>query len=460
LGMEASRGDATMKILTSSAGVRITAMALAAAGAVALAGCENPQPTAAPEQATAAPPPGDTALMGAPNGAAPESAPPPGTAYPPPPGYGAYPPGYGHMTGPGAPGEIVAMAPIPNPPAHGWYYGHWYGAAPEHHHHRHHVWIYGGAAAVGAGQVLRHHHPHHPHPVAVAKPAHHVARSHPAPAHPAPARPAPSHVAPTHLAPSRPQPAAPVAHHPGAAAAAAGAAATAAGASQPVKPHTTVTHRHHVDEATSAAAAGGPTNVAANATDNETGNVTGTEADRYKALESSLHDAFESVAVLNVPTNMTPGQASTVTLTLPSEFGAAVQRDAGRQGLSDAAASMNLLATLSGDGYTIVPGEAQTMALTAGQPVSFQWQVTPGTAAKGPLKVDARAQVVSAGQYLNLGDKSQGDTAMAGKVVGVGLLVLIAALILGWAFRRKPARSQTVIRRPAYDQYPPPPSNV
>ena len=142
-------------------------------------------------------------------------------------------------------------------------------------------------------------------------------------------------------------------------------------------------------------------------------------------------------------------------MALPADFAATVQKDAADQGLSDAAASMNLLGTLTGDGYTITPVEAQTSALAANQAATFQWQVTPGTAAKGPLKANVRAQAVSAGQFLNLGDKVQGDSTMAGKVVGICLLVLIAALILGWAVRRKPKPAVGMVRRPAYDQYPP-----
>jgi hypothetical protein len=440
-------------ISATGAGVRFAAIALAAAGAVALAGCENPQPTAAPEQATAAPPAPDTALMGAPTTRTPDyvgpSEGPAGPGYPPPGAYGpgaappsgyapypptAYPPGYGHQTGPGAPGEIVTMAPIPNPPESGWYYGRYYGAAPEHHLRHHRFWMYGGSSYAGHG--WRHHHHRHAH-AAMA---------------PAPARPAP--VMPKRPMPAPGQPVSPVAHHPVAHHPLAAGAAAALGGAQLLKPHAPGGRHRPVDE-TSAAATGGSTNAVGNDMDNQTGNVTGSEADRYKALESTLHDAFETVAVLNVPANMTPGQAATVTLTLPAEFAAAVQRDAGQQGLSDAAAGMNLLATLSGDGYTIVPTEAQTSALTAGQPVSFQWQVTPGTGAKAPLKANVRAQVVSAGQYLNLGDKTQGDNLMIGKVVGIGLLAVIAALILAWALRRKPKVAQTTVRRPAYDQYPP-----
>ena len=52
-----------------STGARFAALALTTTGALALAACEeHPYPSAAPREATAAPPPDDSTLAGTPNG--------------------------------------------------------------------------------------------------------------------------------------------------------------------------------------------------------------------------------------------------------------------------------------------------------------------------------------------------------------------------------------------------------
>ena len=420
-----------MTIRTISTGARLATLALAAAGAMTLAACEEHGYPA--HEATAAPPPADAPLAGAPTGAegggyppttrtpeyvAPEPASPypPPTPYPPQGGYApppgpngppaGYPPGYAHANPQGAPPVIVSMAPIPNPPEHAAY--------ARRRHHRHHGWAHAytqspryrwryvyGSAPYPAAPMHRHHVMQHRHAAA-----------------------------PSHAAPTQPRPVAPP-HH-------AAAPAPATGA-QLAKPQPLDHHRHHaMNPATAAAAAGGPTAGADNATSNAMGNTvaTGSEADHYKALEQSLQGDFAGAAQLANPGHLDVGQTGVVTLTLPATFGQTVQDDAAKQGLAPALASVNLIATLAADGYTIVPSEPQTLPLTVGQPTTFQWKVTPTGLDRSAFKVSVRAQAAADNHTLALGDKSSGG-AHVGRWIGLGLLAIVALALLGWAARRR-----------------------
>ena len=403
-----------------STGARLAALALTTTGALALAACEeHPYPSAAPGQATAAPPPDNAALAGAPTG--PQGYPPPSTrtpayvpqGYPPGPGMAppgspqaGYGPGYGQRYASGAP-EIVTMAPIPNPPepAHGYRRGYGW----RHHHHYRQMRAYGPPAYAAPHR----HHLHHRHmvyaPVSHAPMMHRHAAAPPMHVHAA--APAPAKVAPAAVA--KPQLAKP----------------------QLAKPKALDHHRHHhhaTDAAAVAAATGGSSNTtgAVNATGSSS------EADRYQALQQSLHDAFANGAVLTVPAHMEPNQASNVTLTIPADFAQTVRTEAAKQSLAEQAATVNLMASLSGDGYTIVPGEAQSQPLTLNAPTTFTWKVTPTGAGRGALKASARA-AVGEGHDLALGDKTTNSGAGTGRVVGIGLLALIALVLLGWAAQRR-----------------------
>ncbi len=410
-------------------GARLAALALTTVGAFALAACEeHPYPSAAPREATAAPPPDDSTLSGAPTGGGyapttrspayvPNGYPPgPGMAQPgPPPGYGPPPAPYGPPTAgyPPAPGqryasappEIVTMAPIPNPPERPRRYERGYGWRYRHHHH--------GMQAYGPpAYAPRHHRMHHRYsahaPVVHRSMSHHpmAAMAHaPAPVHAA-ARP----VAPVHPPTPKPQ----------------------ANPSQLSKPQA-LDHRHHHHLATNAAAAAGGSANTMGAT-NTTGSAS--EADHYQALQQSLADAFASGAKLTAPAHMEPNQASTVTLTIPADFAQTLRAEAAKQNLSEQAATVNLMASLSGDGYMIVPGEAQSQPLTLNAPTTFDWKVTPTGAGRGALKASVRA-AVGEGHDLTLGDKTTGAGNATGRVVGIGLLALIALVLLGWAAQRR-----------------------
>ena len=388
-----------------STGARLAALALTATGALALAACEeHPYPSAAPSQATAAPPPDDSVLAGAPTGA--EGYPPPSTRSPayapqgypqgpgmapagPPPGapYGPPPAGYGQRYS-SAPPEIVTMAPIPNPPERPRRRGRGYGWRHYHHHHRE-MRPYGRPIYAAPHR----HHLHHPYVNAAPAPYAPMTRRHPAVA--------PAHVHAAAPVAAKTKPAAP--------------AQQQLSKPQALDHH----HRHHhaTDAAAAAAATGGSSNTTGEA--NTTGSAS--EADRYQALQQSLHDAFTSGAQLDVPAHMEPNQPVPVTLTVPADFAQTVRSEAAKQNLSEQAATVNLMASLSGDGYTIVPGEAQSQPLTLNAPTTFTWKVTPTGAGRGALKASVRA-AVGEGHDLTLGDKTTGSGSATGRVVGIGLL--------------------------------------
>ena len=392
---------------------------------MALTACEeHAYPSAAPREGTAAAPMGDEALAGAPAGygapstRTPQYVPPQGPGAPygpppgdvaPPPGYGqngypptGYPPGYGHNNAGGAPPEIVTMAPIPNPPEEPHRYVRHSGEPHYGWRHRptHGVWV-------REYPVPAYPHRHHHHGVMHSVP---LAEPRPARVHtPAPHKLAPAHPA---LAPS-------------------------AQLTKPVGPDH-LKHHHHADAiapATAAAASGGLTNTASNATANSTDS--GSEADRYQSLEKTLKDAFANGAQLQAPAHMEANQPADVTLTVPADFDQTVQSEAGKVGLATAMATVNLVGVLSGDGYTIVPADPQTLPLAQGQATVFHWKVTPTGAGRGALTAAVKATAAGDNHTLDLGSKSTGSGAATGRVVGIGLLALIALVLLGWAAQRR-----------------------
>jgi hypothetical protein len=427
-------------------GARIAVLAVAAGGAMALSACEeHAYPSAAPREGTAAAPTGDEALAGAPSGYAPPSTrspayvPPPGAAappygpppgqpgyppqngyaqngyppngYPPPPPANTYPPGYGHQNASGAPPVIVSMAPIPNPPERprgereAW----------RHRHHPHHAWMQAYGPPHYAPAPYAHHHHHHRAVMAVPMaPRRHAA----APVH---ARPVHAHPA----APTRPAP---------------------APSAQLTKPAAPDHHKHHrhaaaTAAATAAAASGGPTNTTSNTV------ASGSEADRYQALEKALRDAFAQGAQLQAPAHMEANQAADVTLTVPGDFAQTFQSEAGKEGLASALASVNLTATLSGDGYTIVPADPQTLPMTQGQATVFHWKATPTGAGHGPLTAAVKATAPGDNHTVDLGSKSTGTGSASGRVLGIGILAVVALALLGWAAqRRRPAKPTGAVK--------------
>jgi|GEM_PF-4991374 len=170
-------------------------------------------------------------------------------------------------------------------------------------------------------------------------------------------------------------------------------------------------------------------------------------ATKLAALQSALTQALARSAVLTAPQRFTAGKPAAVTLTIPAEFGDQVLAEAQKQGLSDVAASVNLTAMLSGDGFAVTPSETGAQPLTPGSPTAFAWQVTPRGAGRQPLHVDIGADLNGAGsESISLGSlKTAGEGfRLSPRVIGATLLVLIAGIVVAWLARGQasPGRRQ------------------
>jgi hypothetical protein len=85
----------------------------------------------------------------------------------------------------------------------------------------------------------------------------------------------------------------------------------------------------------------------------------------------------------------------------------------------------------------------------------FHWKVTPQGATQGVLHADVRANLLGANRSLTLGSVKSGNGAL-GRVFGVGLLVLIALVLIGWVMRsRRPAASGATKPRANHNSNPP-----
>ena len=180
----------------------------------------------------------------------------------------------------------------------------------------------------------------------------------------------------------------------------------------------------------------------------------GNSADRSTRLatvQSTLTDAISKGAVLKTPDRFTANQPADVTLTIPAGFADTLRSEAQKNGLADAAASVELTALLSGDGFSVTPDETLRLPLTVGQPTEFRWTVTALPGAKGPLHADVGADLLGGGSdTLALGSvqKQAGlGIKLTPRVLGATLLVLIAGLLVAWLARgRGPTRSASARR--------------
>ncbi|OYX35321.1 MAG: hypothetical protein B7Y99_04210 [Caulobacterales bacterium 32-69-10] len=176
----------------------------------------------------------------------------------------------------------------------------------------------------------------------------------------------------------------------------------------------------------------------------------GDRATRLAALEMSLAEAVANGAKLTVPT-LTADQPADVTLTLPAEFGQAVRDEAAKNQLSDAAAAVNITSVLSGDGFAVTPDATQSQPLVAGTPTEFHWSVTAAQPDAKNLHADVGADLIGAGSdRLNLGSvtSSSGGFKLTPRVLGAGILILIAALVVAGLARSRggPSRSASARR--------------
>jgi uncharacterized iron-regulated membrane protein len=174
---------------------------------------------------------------------------------------------------------------------------------------------------------------------------------------------------------------------------------------------------------------------------------------RLAALQSALTDAVSKGAALKAPDRFTANQPADVTLTVPAGFADTLRTEAQKNGLSDAAASVNLTAVLSGDGFSVTPDETQSQPLTVGQETTFRWTVTAQPGAKGPLHADVGADLLGGGSdTLALGSvqKAAGlGVKLTPRVVGAAILVLILALVVVWLARGRGGPSRPASARRA-----------
>ena len=178
----------------------------------------------------------------------------------------------------------------------------------------------------------------------------------------------------------------------------------------------------------------------------------GDRTTKLAALQASLTDAVSKAGVLTTPARFTANQPADVSLTLPAAFAETMRKEADKQGLSDAAASVNMTSVLAGDGFSVTPDDTQSQPLTVGQPTEFHWTVTATPGAKGPLHADVGADLLGGGSdTLSLGtvQKNAGmQLKMTPRMLGAGILALIVILVLGWLARGRntPSRSASARR--------------
>jgi hypothetical protein len=177
----------------------------------------------------------------------------------------------------------------------------------------------------------------------------------------------------------------------------------------------------------------------------------GDRAAHVASLQSALADAISKGAVLSAPERFTANQPADVSLTVPAGFYDAVRTEAQKAGLSDSAASVNLTAVLSGDGFSVTPDETQSQPLTVGQATQFRWTVTAQPGAKGPLHADIGADLLGGGSdTLALGSvQKQAPLGVKAtpRIIGAAILVLILAVVVVWLARgRGPTRSANARR--------------
>ena len=181
---------------------------------------------------------------------------------------------------------------------------------------------------------------------------------------------------------------------------------------------------------------------------------------KLQTLQTALAGAVGAKAVLNSPGKLVANRPADVSLSLPADFAETVRSEAGKVGLADAAASANVTALLSGDGYAITPDETQSQPLTVGQPTEFHWTVTAQPDAKGPLRADVGADLLGGGsETLSLGTVvKSGATGfqLTPRAIGAIILALIVILVLAWLGRGRstPARPVQVRRREDYTGRP------
>lgn len=152
------------------------------------------------------------------------------------------------------------------------------------------------------------------------------------------------------------------------------------------------------------------------------------------ALQLAMGDALARGAALSQPVGAPGGQ---VVLTLSPGFTDAVRKAAVENGLSDANAPITATAGLSADGYTSQSPLTQSQPLATGQSTDFRWQLTARTPSREPIKANVCVNVASGPELICGGTVQASETSsgISGRAIGIGLLVLIAGVVIGWLMR-------------------------
>jgi hypothetical protein len=133
---------------------------------------------------------------------------------------------------------------------------------------------------------------------------------------------------------------------------------------------------------------------------------------KLAGMQTQLAPVVAKGLRFEVSPGLITGQPVSAHLTLPANLLESIQHEAPRHGLGVAAKSVQVSATLMGDGYDIRPDGIQTRSLSAGTAPDFIWQVKRGTGASGPLRADVQAELQGARQPLSFAVASVGpDTA-------------------------------------------------
>ena len=140
---------------------------------------------------------------------------------------------------------------------------------------------------------------------------------------------------------------------------------------------------------------------------------------KLAGLQAQLAPQLAKAAKLEIAPGLTSGQSVAAHLTLPKNLLASIQHEAPKHGLGAAATSVQVTATLMGDGYDVRPDGAQTRRLESGVAPDFTWQVKRRIGAAGPLRADVQADLGGARRPLSFAlasvgpDTATGSTAQA-----------------------------------------------
>ncbi|MFY8210835.1 MAG: stalk-specific protein StpX, partial [Caulobacter sp.] len=137
-------------------------------------------------------------------------------------------------------------------------------------------------------------------------------------------------------------------------------------------------------------------------------------ATKLEQLQAAVAPAATNGAVLATGETLGKGQPGQVTLSLPATLGEMIQKEAAKLGLTKAASKTSAYAELQGEGYEITPNGRQTAVVKAGEPTTFAWQVKPGPEAKGELKSEFGVELTGAKepQGFSLGEISKRVAAL------------------------------------------------